>query len=129
MVDDLVVIQSKEVISVEEEQTKALTTIADSLQSLSTWLTQGGLTEVLSGYAKSNAVQGILQGLATHDGRDALDARTLDQNALEITKQVEAVWHKYQATLEAYMNGNVDPDLHSAEDPFNEWKAKQEVKE
>jgi hypothetical protein len=120
--DDLVVANNA-VVAVEEKQAEALATIATSLNSISRWITSGGLTQVLSGYARTQSVQGILQGLATHDGRKALDAQTMEQNALEITTQIEAVYKKYEEKLTAYMNGEpIDPNLHNAEESFSEWK-------
>ena len=106
-------------LTIREEQTKALTTIADSLRSLTRFISEGGLVGVLSGYARSQAVKDILGGLAAHDGRNALDARVLDQNALEITQQVEKVFKKYQDTLQS--KEKVDPNLHDGEEDFKKW--------
>lgn len=107
------------------KQTEALTQIGTALATISNWVTQGGLTEIMTGYAKSNAVKEILGGLAAHDGRNALDARVLSQNALEIVHQVEGVFDKFAEHLKAKKAGELDPDLHNAEADFIKFKEKE----
>ena len=80
-------------------QTQALEVIGNSLATLVNYIGNGGLAATLSGYARSQSVKEILGGLAAHDGRNALDARTIKQNALEITEAIEAVFAKYQDRL------------------------------
>ena len=106
------------------EQTKALASLAQAATQISNFLTNGGLANILSGYARSQAVKDILGGLATHDGRNALDARLLDQTALEIVTQVEKVFEKYKSKLE---EKNTDLDLHNAENDYNTWAKTQGV--
>lgn len=92
------------------QQTKALQALADGIQSISRFLNNGGLTQVLSGYARSQSVQGILSGLAGNMGRSALDAKTIRQNALEITEVIEAVFDKYAERLAS--KADRDPEIH-----------------
>lgn len=107
---------------VEVRHTEALETIGRSLNSLCTFVTSGGLSSLLSGYARSQAVKEILGGLAAHDGRNALDARVLNQNALEIVTQVEAVFKKYQENLSS--KEVRDSDIHDGEAQFKKWEGK-----
>ena len=79
----------------EIQQTQALTVLSEATKQIADFITGGGLSSLLSGYARSQAVTDILGGLATHGGRNSLDARVLGQNALEITEAVEAVFKKY----------------------------------
>lgn len=108
------------------KQTEALTVLAAGVQTIATFLTNGGLTSLLSGYARSQAVKDILGGLATHDGRNALDARVLGQNAVEIVHAVEAVFEKYQERLSS--KEVRDPEVHDAEKDLKEWQEKHEHK-
>ena len=99
-------------------QAEALAVLSSAVSDIAAFLTKGGLVEVLSGYARSQAVKDILGGLAAHDGRQALNAQTMDQNALEIVHQVEKVFAKYQEKLTIPKG---DPDLHNAEENFRQW--------
>lgn len=109
----------------EIKQTEALATLASGVKEIATFLTGGGLTELLSGYARSQAVKDILGGLAAHDGRNALDARVLGQNALEITEAIEKVYEKY---AERRAEKDRDTEVKDGESQFREWVAKQEKK-
>lgn len=100
----------------EIKQTEALATLAEGVKSLAAFVTGGGLHAVLSGYAKSQAVKDILGGLASHDGRNSLDARHLKQNALEIVEAIEQVWDKYAERIAA--KEPRDPEIHDAEEDF-----------
>lgn len=122
--DTLVVRESKDLIQAEKHelearQTEALATLAEATKSIAAFLTGGGLAQLLSGYARSQAVKDILGGLAAHDGRAALDARVLGQNAVEIVHQVEAVFEKYQERLK---DPNRDPEIKDGERDFKEWQ-------
>lgn len=104
------------------QQTEALTTLAEGVKAIASFLQGGGLAQILSGYARSQAVKDILGGLATHDGRNALDARVLQQNATEIVAQVEAVFAKYQEKLEEGAAGEErDPEVKDSENAFKIW--------
>ncbi len=111
---------------IEVAQTQALTTLAQATKEISTFLNGGGLANILSGYARSQAVGGILEGLASHDGRNALDARVIQQNALDMVTQVEKVFEKYGQVLEA--KGKEDPDIHDAENDYVKWANKYKKK-
>lgn len=117
-----VVLKERELV-LKEKETEALTVLANSMNAIANFVTQGGLTQVLSGYARSQAVKEILGGLAAHDGREALDARVLKQNAVEIVQQVEAVFDKYK---EKVMDKTPqDPDIHDGEAQFKAWVEKK----
>lgn len=90
----------------------ALIVLASATDQIANFLTGGGLLKVLNGYAKAQAVKEILGGLATHDGRNSLDARTIKQNALEIVEMVEAVMSKYSERLSD--KEPRDPEIHNA---------------
>lgn len=123
------VLKQQEIVTqneVQTKQTEALIVLGNAVQSIANFLTSGGLTNVLSGYARSQAVKDILGGLATHDGRDSLDGRVLKQNALEIVTAVEAVFEKYQEKLSA--KGKEDPEIKDSQlTEFEEWKKKNEI--
>ena len=127
MDDTLPVVLKERELALKEKETEALTVLASSVNALASFVTQGGLTQVLSGYARSQAVKEILGGLAAHDGRDALDARVLKQNAVEIVSQVEAVFDKYK---EKVMDKSPqDPDIHDGEATFKAWIQDKETNE
>lgn len=105
------------------EQTKALTTISESLKQLSDFVSKGGLTELVKGYTQTQIAQGVLQGLASHDGRNALDARFIKQNALEIVHAIEAVFDKAKERNET--KDSLDSEIKNAEDAYSVWKDKQ----
>lgn len=58
---------------IQIQQAQALSVLAKGVSDIATFLTSGGLTELMSGYARSQAVKDILGGLAAHDGRNALE--------------------------------------------------------
>lgn len=111
---------------VVQEQTKALVSIGESLKQLSNFVSNGGLTELVKGYTQTQIAQGVLQGLASHDGRNALDARYLKQNAIEIVHAIEAVFDKAKERTEAASDKKLDPELKNAEDAYQNWKKAQE---
>ena len=110
---------------VVQEQTKALVSIGESLKSLSDFVSKGGLTELLKGYSQTQIVQGVLQGLAAHDGRNSLDARYLQQNALEIVHAIEAVFDKAKERAESAKKEKFDTEIKNAENDFELWKQNQ----
>lgn len=123
---DLIELQkTNEVIEVSEkeiavQQAQALTTLANSVQQIANFLSSGGLTSILNGYAKSQSVKDILGGLAAHDGRNALDARVLSQNAVEIVEQVEKVFDKYHERLKD--KEPRDETIIDSEADYLKWK-------
>ena len=110
---ELVATPAEEKFEVQLRKVEALEDLADGVCAISNFLCNGGLTKVLSGYARTQAVKDILGGLAAHDGRKALDARVLPQNALEIVEQVEAVFQKYTERLQ---EANRDPEIHEVKE-------------
>lgn len=110
-------------LSLKIRETEALETLAEGVNTIATFLSSGGLGGALSLYARSQSIQSILGGLAAHGGRDALDARTMGQDALEITEKIEKVFDKLQERLENKMKR--DPDIHNSESDYQEWKKRQ----
>lgn len=100
----------------------ALHLISNSFCTLTSWFTTGGLTEILTGTAKAKGVSDMLAALLQHDGRNALDARHVEQNAIEITHHLEAVFDKLVSHLKDKNEGKLDPDLHNAEEEFRKFK-------
>ena len=111
---------------IQVQQTQALSVIADSLKNLSTFLSGEGATRLLGEYAKSQIVKDIFGGLAAHDGRNALDARFIKQNATDVIHAIEAVFDKARERGEAKTKGEVDPELHDAESDYLKWKDNNE---
>lgn len=110
-------------------QTEALAKLADSVNSLSEFVTGGGLSTLLSSYARTQAVQAILGGLASHDGRNSLDARVLGQNAIEAVTAIEAMFTRFQEVMEAKAKGEErDSEIHDAETSFKTWAKMKELK-
>lgn len=101
-------------------QAASLASIADNLALLSHWVTSGALEALLSGCARAGAVKEMLGGLAAHEGRKALDGRVLEQNAVEIVTQVEAVFKKYRDSLQS--TEKKDSKLHDAESDYQAWR-------
>lgn len=95
------------------KQTEALTTIAEALKGVSTFLNQGGIQAVLAAHTKGSIIQAIFGGLAAHDGRNALDARTIKQNSLEIVEAIEQVFNKMHERLQ---DKNRDPEIKEVQE-------------
>lgn len=109
----------------EVKQAEALSTLASSVKELSQFLTQGGLTTLLSSYSKSLSVNQMLGGLAANMGRKSLDAQTIKQNALEITECIEAVFEKYAERLGS--KGR-DKDIHDGEQQLKDFEERMKNK-
>ena len=106
-----------------EKDSQSLAVLSESVSSLASFVTSGGLANLLSGYARAEGVNGMLTGLAQHLGRGALDARTIQQNATEIVTQVEAVFDKYaERTLD---KSTRNPDIQDGEEDFKAWVEKK----
>lgn len=116
----------------EQKQTEALVTLAKATSEIATFISGGGLTKLLSGVARGNAVSSMLGGLTTHAGRNGLDARTLKQNAVEVVEQIEAVFSKFEERLAAKNKGEErDPEIKDPptnENTYTEWVKKQREK-
>ena len=104
------------------QHVQQLAVIGQALATLSSWVTEGGLTKLMAEYAQATAAGGVLQGLATHDGRGALDARLMGQNAIEIVHQYEAIINKAKERAESLMKGEHDSEIHDAEKDFKKFK-------
>lgn len=100
--------------TIPERQVLAAEQTANALTLIASFLQQGGLDRAVNTLVKGNGIAGILSGLAHHDGRNALDARMLKQNALEIVEQLELVFNKYNERLSSQAKRN--PDIISAEE-------------
>jgi len=105
-------------------QAQALQSLAKSMEVVSTFVSQGGLSSLLQGYAKTNSVSSLLNGLTANAGRGGLDARFMEQNAVEITHLIEAVFDKYEKHLSE--KAERDPQIHDAEKDFKRAFAKDE---
>lgn len=104
-------------------QTKAVQELAKGVTQIAEFLSGGGLSKVLGEYSKSQIAKDILGGLASHEGRAALDARFIQQNALEIIHTIESVFDKAKERGEALARGEVrDSELKDAEAEFLKWK-------
>lgn len=102
---------------IELQQAQALSALAEGVASIAGFLRNGGLREALAAHTKGQIISDILGGLASHDGRKSLDARTIKQNSLEIVETVEAVFNKMHERLQ---DRNRDPEIHpvNEEEPF-----------
>lgn len=78
----------------EERQVAAQEQTAQALTSIATFLSGVTLKDILQHQAVNGAVHQILGGLAAKDGRNALDARTMKQNAVDIAYLIEQVLGK-----------------------------------
>jgi hypothetical protein len=114
-----VLTSAQESHAIQVSQAKSLEVLSRGISDIAAFLTSGGLSQLLSGYAKSQASTAILGGLASHDGRDALDARVLGQNALEVVEQVLKVHDKFHSRLS---EEGRDPEVKDAEKDFKERK-------
>jgi len=114
-------VQKQEAHELQVSQTKSLEVLSKGVADIAAFLTSGGLSQLLSGYAKSQASTAILGGLASHDGRDALDARVLGQNSIEIVEQILRVHDKFHSRLSEKER---DPEVRDAEKEFKESESK-----
>lgn len=95
------------------KQTEAIASLAKGVNDIAAFITQGGLQAVMSAHTKGTLLQGILNGLANHDGRDSLDARTIKQNALEAVELVMATFEKMRERIQ---DKNRDPEIKEAKE-------------
>lgn len=102
--------------------TQALTVAAKALNTIANFIAGGGFNNLLQGYARSQSVTAILGGLASNDGRKSLDARTMDQNALEMPIAIEKVFKAYEQRLIDLSLGKSDAIVKPPEeDPGNRY--------
>lgn len=98
---------------IQARQVEALQTLATSVNTIATFLTNGGLQRVVADHARGSIMQAVFGGLAAHDGRKALDARTIQQNSLEIVECIEQVFAKMNERMK---DKNRDPEIHEPEE-------------
>jgi hypothetical protein len=89
-------------------QTEALASLAQGINDIASFFTQGGIQAALSAHTKGAILQGIFNGLASHGGRNSLDARTIKQNALEAVELVMAAFDKMSERIH---DKNRDPEI------------------
>ncbi len=87
-----------------ENQTKALTLMAEAIQGISTFLAKG-LPQVLNGYSKAQSVHSVLNGLVSNSGRAGLDPRVHKQNAVDAIHLIETFYTHYKDLLEERAKG------------------------
>lgn len=105
------------------KQTEALQVLATGVKDIASFINDGGLIKLTQSLALSNSANALLNGLTAHDGRNGLDARVLQQNAIEIAEAVMKVHDKFKERLSALAKGEErDPELHNAEDEYLKWK-------
>jgi hypothetical protein len=78
----------------KDREVVALETAAAALTGISNFLSGITLKEVIQHQAVHGSIREILGGLATKDGRNALDARTMNQNAIDMAYLIEKVLGK-----------------------------------
>lgn len=111
---ELVFTKSYSASTIAERQVLAAEQTASALTVIAQFLQEGGIEKAINTLVKGNGIAGMLSGLAHHDGRKALDARLLKQNALEIVEQLELVYKKYNERLSSQNARN--PDILNAEE-------------
>lgn len=106
--------------TLQQQQTESQVIIAEAMTAIAQAISAlpRAIENAVQTLVKGNGVNGILAGLAQHDGRKSLDARVMDQNALEIVEQLEKVFKKYNQRMRDL--GRSDT-LVNAEDDFNQW--------
>lgn len=109
----------------------AIKEVGQALTTIATWLTSpDGLAKLMSQHveatARTGAIKEILGGLAAHDGRNALDARVVAQNAVDVFHHVEAMMDKMKEGLkEKHSDTPREAELHDGEADYVKWKEKQ----
>ena len=98
----------------KDREVVALETAAAALTGISNFLSGITLKEVIQHQAVHGAVRDILGGLATKDGRNALDARTMNQNAIDMAYLIEKVLGK--VTSHALSRTGATPEVKDGEE-------------
>lgn len=107
-------------------QAQAATSIANSLAVISSFIASGGLATMLTGIAKTQAANGVIQGLVTHSGRNGLDARFATQNMKDAFHSIEALYDGFAERLAEKKRGQAFEEV-DAEAGYKHW-AEQEDK-
>ncbi len=92
-------IRVSNVPTVQEREVVALETQANALAHIAQFLGGTTLPQVLQQIAVTNGMNGMLSGLVSADGRQGLDARTMKQNALEISTVIQETIKKVTSDL------------------------------
>ena len=117
------IVEEKELLVVQEQQTKALEKIGQGITDIASFLNSGKLSQLMQSVSLANGANALLNGLTTNAGREGLDARTLSQNALEIAEAVLLVHNKFKERLEALAKQEPrDPEIKDFEDDYKKWK-------
>lgn len=122
----LSVAEKRAAIELQTKQTQALETLAQSTAVIAKFLEGGGLTSVLQGYSKGLAINGILQGLVQSQGRGGLDARFINQNAVDAYHAIDKAYDAFASRLAEKAEANLDPEIHNAEAEYLKFKARNE---
>lgn len=129
--------KSKEVVAVEptptpvaqpvmpKEMVEAVSSIAESLKGISTFLAGQTLPQVLESYSIMTCLGQIMNGLTANQGRVGLDARTIKQDAVDGTHRILAAFDHLRDTFEQRKNGERDPNIVDPEEAFLKWKKEQ----
>ncbi len=112
--------RTEKLFELQVAQTAALQETAKAFNAIANFVVNGGLTQLVSNYARGAGANQILGGLASHGGRNSLDARVLGQNAIEIVEAIDLVFKKHAERLSS--NEERDPDIHVAVEPKPEDK-------
>lgn len=103
--------------SLRLKEAEALVTLSQAVKSLTAFVTEGGLQAVVAAHTKGSIISQILGGLAAKDGRNALDARVIKQNAIEIAESVVQVFSKMHERMQ---DSERDPEIKDAEKDLKE---------
>lgn len=87
-------VQKIENYKLEVQQTQTLTQLAEGVTSIATFLNGGGLMQLVQLKMAGDIMASITGGLAAKDGRNALDARTIKQNSLEVVELIMTMFNK-----------------------------------
>lgn len=98
----------------KDREVVALETAATALMGISNFLSGITLKEVIQHQAVHGSIREILGGLATKDGRNALDARTMNQNAIDMAYLIEKVLGK--VTSHALSRTGATPEVKDGEE-------------
>ena len=107
------------------EVVTSLATIADSLKSISTFLGGQTLPNVLESYSVMQCIGQALNGLLSSQGRNGLDARTIDQDAIDSTHRILKSFEHLKESIQARRSGEHSGEFVDAEQKFRDWVEQQ----
>lgn len=123
---------SPQELAIKEQHSKAMVSIAESLATLTSFISGGGLTEVIGGLVKAQAINGVIQGLTSNAGRMGLDARTHKQNAVDAIAFIEIAHKLYKEKLQETgprADEVVDAEAQEGPRSVREYLAQQAAKD